>query len=302
MAKKKDSKTTSKDLKQKIKEIAKPSIPLGNKEKPVEKSDVKKYPTLKFKSEREIAMDFAQKIYQKFDKLIKSVVLFGSSTKHTTTPGSDIDIIIIIDDASIQFDDKLVVWYREELGNIIRGNPYKKDLHINTIKLTTWWNDLFRGDPVVLNVIRYGDVLLDFGGFFNPFKILLQEGKIKPTPESIYTTLNRVPGHIARSKMAEISGIEGCYWAMVESAQALLMTVKVLPPSPEHIPLLLKEHFVDKKLMKLNYVTDFSEIYEMHRKVMHGEIRDIGGNVIDRWQEKAEIFFQLCMKIIKEII
>ena len=150
----------------------------GDNETVNNKKDVKKYPTLNLRNERDIAMDFAQKAYMKFDKMIKSIVLFGSSAKATNVSGSDIDIIIIIDDATIRFDEKLIVWYREEIEKIVFENPYSKDLHLNTVKLTTWWEDLVRGDPTVINIIRYGDVLIDFGGFFNPLKILLQEGRI----------------------------------------------------------------------------------------------------------------------------
>ncbi len=76
-----------------------------------------KTPTLQLKSERDIAMDFAQKAYTKFDKMIKAVVLFGSAAKHTNVVGSDIDIIIILDNAitamtgmqkSLAVDEKLV--------------------------------------------------------------------------------------------------------------------------------------------------------------------------------------------------
>src|SRR3989344_1791159 len=229
-------------------------------DKKILKNISKNYPTLNLKTEWDIAMDFAQKVYQKFDKLVKSIVLFGSAVKHTDVIGSDIDVIIIVDDASVMFDEKLILWYREELADIVRQNPYKQELHINTIKLTTWWQDLSRGDPVVINIIRYGEVLIDFGGFFNPLKILLQDGKIKATPESIYTCLNRVPFHITRSKQSEISSVEGCYWAMVDSAQALLMAINLLPPSPEHIALLLKENFVDKGLLKIKYVVDFRDL------------------------------------------
>lgn len=277
------------------------------KNKPKEKTSVKRFsakqiPTLQLKNERDIAMDFAQKVYTKFDKLVKTVVLFGSSVKHTNTVGSDIDIVIIIDNATIKFDEKLVMWYREELGKIIQSNPYKKDLHINTVTLTTWWNDLTRGDPTVVNIIRYGDVLIDFGGFFSPLKALLEQGKIKPTPEAIYTCLNRVPNHIRLSKQAEISAIEGSYWAMVDTAQALLMSIRILPPSREHIAILLKENFVDKNLLKLKYVTDFRDLHNLHTKVMHGEIKDIDGSIIDAWQNKSEAFFNVAMKIIEEII
>ncbi len=261
-----------------------------------------KFPSLKLKTERDIAMDFAEKAYERFDKLIKSIILFGSQTKSTNVAGSDIDIILVIDDATTRFDETLIAWYREELGKLIQSNPYKKDLHINTVKLTTWWIDLTRGDPTVINIIRYGEPLIDFGGFFKPLKILLQEGRIKTTPEATFTCLNRVPGHIARSRLAEISAIEGCYWAMVDSAQALLMSVKVLPPSPEHIALLLKQHFVDRKLLRMKYVTDFKELYDLHKRIVHGNIRNLDGKIIDGWQERAEEFFKIVLSIIDNII
>lgn len=270
--------------------------------KPVKPAVLKNFPTLKLKSERDIAMDFSAKVYEKFDRLIKATVLFGSYARNNATTGSDIDIIILVDDASVRFDEELIVWYREELGKIIESNPYKRDLHINTMKLTTWWNDLMKGDPVVINILRYGETLIDSGGFFNPLKILLQEGKINITPEAIYTILNRVPDHIIRSKISEMGSIEGSYWAIIESAQALLMSIKILPPSPEHITILLKEHFVDKGLLKMKYITDIRDIYDLHRKIIHGEVRDIDGRIVDDWQDKAENFFKVVLNLIDEIV
>lgn len=264
--------------------------------------DFKNFPTLKLKSERDIAMDFSAKVFQKFDKIIKATVLFGSQARYTNITGSDIDIIIIIDDAAVKFDEELIAWYREELGKIIESNPYKRDLHINTVKLTTWWSDLIKGDPTIINILRYGEALIDIGGFFNPLKILLQEGRIKLTPESIYSILSRIPSHIMRSRMSKMNSIEGCYWAMIESSQALLMAINVLPPSPEHITVLLKQHFVDKNLLKIKYVTDIKDIYDLHRKIIHGEVKDLNGKIIDEWQIKSEDFYKVVLKIIEEII
>ena len=270
--------------------------------KKITKKDVKNFPSLRLKTPRDIAMDFAEKLVKKFDKLIKAVVLFGSTAKNKAITGSDIDIIIIIDDATIRFDEGFILWYREELGKLIQKNPYKKDLHINTVKLTTWWDDLSKGEPTIINILRYGEVLIDVGGFFIPFKILLQDGRIRPTPEAIYTVLNRAPDHIMRSKIAELSSIEGCYWAFVESAQAILMAVKVLPPSPEHIPILLKQNFVDKKLLHKKYIADFQNLYDLHRRIIHGEIKNIEGKIIDEYQEKSEDFFKVTVKIMNSIL
>lgn len=268
----------------------------------IKKSSSTDIPSLKLLSEQDIALDFATKVYQQFNKLIKSIILFGSTVKQTAISSSDIDIIIIIDDAAVQWDQELIAWYREELGKLIRANPYRKELHINTVKLTTWWQDLMRGDPVVINILRYGESLIDFGGFFNPLKIMLQEGKINSTPEAIYTCLQRAPQHLARSKAAELGSVEGIFWAMVDSAHALLIASKVLPPSPEHIPILLKENFVDKGLLKMKYVVWYRDLYVLHRKIVHGDLTDIKGMEIDDWQARADEFINVMADLIKQII
>lgn len=268
----------------------------------INKVTQEKYPTLKLINEKEIAEDFGTKVYKKFDKMVKSIILFGSQAKNTAVSGSDIDIIIIVDDASISWDQELTAWYREELGKIIQSNPYKKELHINSIKLSTWWQDLINGDPVVVNILRFGEAIIDFGGFYTPLKVLLQQGKIRSTPEAIYTALQRTPDHLARSRGAELSAIEGLYWAMVDSAQAALMADKKTPPSPEHISIMLKESFVDSGKLKMKYIIMFRDLYILHRKIVHGEIMNIKGQEIDDWHARSEDFVREMTHLINEIV
>ena len=256
----------------------------------------------KIMNDREIAMDFATKVHEKFNHLIKASILFGSQARGNAGAGSDVDIIFIIDDAAVKWDMELIAWYREELGKMVTRSTYPRELHVNTMKLTTWWEDLLAGDAVVLNVIRYGQVLIDVGGFFNPLKILLQKGKMKGTVESVYTALQRVPVHLARSKAAKLGTIEGVYWAMIDAAQAALITTGKLPPSPDHVPQLLKETFVDTKMTKLEYASAIRDIYNLHKKIIYHEIIDIPGNEIDKWQRTAEMFLQEMTRLIDLMI
>lgn len=272
---------------------------INNQKKPFDK---KKISTIELKSEHDIAMDFAIRTYKKFDKVIKSVVLFGSVAKQETVAGSDIDIVIILDDVSIKWDQELIAWYREELDRLIRTNPYNRSLHINTVKLSTWWEDLIRGDPVVINMIRYGEAMLDTGGFFNPLKYLLLEGKIKPSPEAIYVSLQRAPIHLARSKTAILNSIEGLYWAMVDSAHAALIAINVLPPSPEHLAVDLRDNFVSKGKLKIKYVQWYRDLLNLHKQVSHGKIRDIKGADIDVWQDRSREFVEVMTKLVQEIV
>jgi len=293
MTKKKKAVVKKKVVKKFIKQSSKPKINnVGSKD----------YPSLDLRTDFEVASDFATKVYQRFDKIIKSVIMFGSTVKQKTVAGSDLDIIIILDDVSIKWDEELVAWYREELEKLLKKNPYQTEIHINTIKLSTWWQDLIRGDPVVLNVIRDGRSLIDFGGFFEPLKYLLYEGKIRSSPEAIYSLLQRAPAHITRSKLSELNSIEGLYWSMVDSAQAALISAHIDPASPEHIPIDLKENFVDNGRLKMKYVVWYRDLLYLHKKIIHGQITDIKGEEIDEWQKRAEEFFQEMIRIVKELV
>ena len=265
------------------------------------KKESEEKPTLKLASDQDIAMDFATKVYKKMSTLVKCIVLFGSSAKGTSSLQSDIDIVIIIDDAAVQWDDELIAWYREELGKTIKQNPYTKALHINTVRLTTWWIEMMRGEPVVINIIRWGVPLIDFGGFFTPLKSLLMQGKIKGSPEMIYITLGRAPAHMLRAKSAMFNALEAVYWAFVDSSHSALIAAKQSPPSPEHIPALLRQSLIDKGLLKSKYLDWYREIYTLTHRALRGEINDVKGSDIQIWRERADEYVREMAIVVKKL-
>ena len=255
-----------------------------------------------FRTDKDIAMDFATKVHRTFDHLIKATILFGSQTTGEVKAGSDIDMVILIDDAAINWDLELTSWYREELAKIISEQDYGRDLHINTIRLTTWWRDLLHGDPIVLNILRHGQVLIDLAGFFNPLKALMMQGKIHATPEAVYAALQRSPQHLTRSKLAMLGAVEGVYWCMVEAAQASLITLGKLPPSPEHVTKMLHENFVETGILKSEYVKWYRDIYILHKQIAHGEIKHVDAKEIEAWQNRAEDFMKTLVNVIDKLI
>jgi len=260
------------------------------------------FPTMNILEDYNIALDFATKSYEKFGKVIKSIILFGSSTKKKAVKGSDVDIIFIVDDCSVLWDQELIAWYREELGKLIKANPYRKPLHINTVKLSTWWDEMLRGEPVIINIIRYGQPLIDFGGFFNPLKVLLMQGRIKSTPESIYIMLQRAPVHLARTRMALLNSIEGMYWTMVDSSHAALTAAKQVPPSPEQVPQYLKEVFVNSKMLDPKYVAWYQELYNLMHSILHNTRRDVRAVEIEMWQQRTDLFLREMAKLVDKVI
>jgi predicted nucleotidyltransferase len=290
MVKKKRSKDLLKD-KSKIREVR------SNAKK--QASQVS--PTLSLSNEQDIAADFANKVYKHIGKPIKSIILFGSAAKGISAPKSDIDIVIVIDDASIEWDDELVAWYREELGNLIKANPYTKPLHINTVRLTTWWQEMMRGEPVVLNIIRWGVPLIDFGGFFSPLKHLLIQGRLKGTPEMIYITLGRAPSHMIKSKISMLNSLEAVYWAFVDASHSALIAAKHSPPSPEHIPAAMREALVERGIINKKYLEWYKEIYALTHRAIRGEITDIRGEAVQLWRDRADEFIREMAVAVKKL-
>lgn len=264
--------------------------------------ETNKIPTMKIISDRDIAMDFSVKVYKKFQKLVKSIIYFGSSAKQETKPNSDIDLVILIDDVSISWNEELISTYREELSKIVQTNPYIKSLHINTVKLSTWWKDLMIGDPVVLNVLRYGEALIDDGGFFAPQKALLLAGKIKPTPEAIYNLLERVPVHMNRARVSYSNIVDAYYWACLDSSHAAIMSANITPPSPEHIVDILEENFVRKKMLSRKFVDTYLDVYSLMKDLSHGNITRVPGKTLDDLKEKTESFISEMVKLSERII
>jgi predicted nucleotidyltransferase len=257
------------------------------------KTSVKKKSILE--TDYDIAYDFSMKAYKQFKEVIKSIVLFGSVAEGKVKKGSDIDLVIIIDDCTIDWDQELIAWYREELGKLVAAQSYKKELHINTVTLSAFWEEVKIGDPIAINVIRYGQPLVDFGGYFAPLKILLAKGKIRPTPEAIYTTLRRSPLHISRAKFNIVSSIENLYWAMVDSAHAALMAMGQVPPSPEHVGDLLNVIFVSKKKLNKKYISWFEEMHVLAHDVIHGNVKHLKGEIIDKYMDRT-IEFEKVMR------
>jgi len=235
----------------------------------------------------DVSYGFAKKVFELFPGLIKSVVLFGSVMKATMTKHSDIDILVIMDDTAITPSRKFVDWYNLELANLIRKSDPR--IHINTVTLTAFWENVKTGEPVVINVLRYGIPLIDTG-YFEPLQYLLRNGRIRPTDEAVYNALTRSPWHLTRANARILSSIVDLYWVMIDAAHAALMKHGAVPPSPEHVEKLLISTFVDKKLLDKKYVGYYRELWYASKAIIHGELLRGSGADFDRYRMMAEEF------------
>lgn len=254
------------------------------------------------KEQFDIARDFASRVYKEFGAFIKALILFGSTTK---TPKmakeADIDVLIIIDDVSVNLSRDLVQTYRIIVEKILTNMKDGERLHIQSMKLSSFWEYVRAGDPVAINVLRYGLALVDTG-IFDPLQALLDNGRIRPTRESVYTYFTMAPASVSRSKEHILSAMVDLYWASVDAAHAALMCLGETPPSPDHVADMLDERMVRKGLLKSRYARIMRNNYNVFKQIIHRQVKEVEGKEYDHFKAETIDFVNEMRKFIEKRI
>ncbi|MFH1174931.1 MAG: nucleotidyltransferase domain-containing protein [archaeon] len=243
-----------------------------------------------------IATSFAKEIKKEMHQLIKEVILFGSTARRKEHHG-DIDVLVIIDDVSLNFTEELVQTYRIILYKIV--SKISKHLHVTSMKLTSFWEYVRAGDPVAINILRDGVALIDVG-FFDPLKLLLLQGRIRPSKEAIFSYYSRAPITLTNSKWHILQATLDLYWAVIDSAHAALMTIGEVPASPAHVHDLLNEKLVRAGLLQKKYAFVMKNFYDLSKAITHNEITDISGEQYEHYLAEAKDFVSRMEEFVKK--
>ncbi|MFH1210811.1 MAG: nucleotidyltransferase domain-containing protein [archaeon] len=254
------------------------------------------------KEEFDIARDFAGRVYKEFGPFIKSLVLFGSvAKKEKLAKEADIDVLIVIDDVSINLTRDLVQTYRIIVEKVLSDMKDGERLHIQSMRLSSFWEYVRAGDPVAINILRYGMALIDTG-IFDPLQSLLDNGRIRPTKESIYNYFTMAPASVGRSRDHILSAMVDLYWASVDAAHAALMCLGEIPPSPDHIADMLDEKMVRRGLLKGKYSKIMRDNYLVFKQIVHRQVKDVEGREYDVYRERTVAFVNEMRKFIEKRI
>lgn len=245
----------------------------------------------------ETARKFARLLYNEFGTFIRGLVLFGSTVKSPTSPKKDIDILIILDDVRVKFSRELVETYRIITEKVV-SNVDPQRLHIQSMKFTSFWEYVRAGDPVAINILRSGVALIDTG-FFDPLQILLEQGRIRPSEESIYTYFTMAPASLSRSQQHLLTATVDLYWAAIDAAHAALMKAGEIPPSPEHVADLLERRLVKEGHINRKYADVMRELYVLFKKIVHRDLKSISGKEYDKYCELTTSFVKGMQKYLQ---
>ena len=248
----------------------------------------------------DVAYKFAIRTNKEFGTFIRAITLFGSAAKNTEKKESkerDIDILVVIDDVRLEITEELAQTYRIMIEKII--SDISPRLHITTLKLTSVWEYARAGDPVIINILRDGVNIIDTG-FFEPLQILLKQGRIRPTPESVWNYFVRAPTSLHNANWHILKAISDMYWAVIDSAHAALMKIREIPTSPEKVAEMMKEKLVAPGVIEKKYPKIMEEFYDISKKIQRGEIKRLTGLDYDKYYAKAKDFVERMQRFIEK--
>jgi len=236
-----------------------------------------------------VAKEFTKKVLDKYDGMIKCVVMMGSAVRGEFKPKSDIDIFVVVDDVTYDLDKEKVEKINEEMEEIAKKISERISLH-PCHTLTEFWDYARVGHPIIYNFIKEGIALYDTG-FFIPIKRLLEMGKIPTTREAVENYMENAPKRLMRARTVKLLMLaEDCYYAILNTAQAVLMFMGLPPPVPSKAYQEVRKHLVKPGILEPQYAEWLKEIIEIRKKIEHKELTEVSGAFVDEWLDRAEKF------------
>ncbi|MBI5797666.1 hypothetical protein HZA98_02050 [Candidatus Woesearchaeota archaeon] len=244
---------------------------------------------------------------KKFEKYVVSYIAVGSLFRGDAAP-NDIDVAIVIDDTDVKKMSRFEL--RDKLRAIIINMGYdaseitgvRAQFHIQTYILTDFWENVKDANPVIFTMLRDGVPLYD-RGVFMPWKLLLQMGRIKPSPEAIDMNMEVGDKLIDRTKQKLLSVVgEDLFYAVMNPTQAALMLYGIPPPTPKEAVKLMEEIYVKKeKLLEKKYVDILEKIRKTFKAIEHGELKEVSGKDIDKLLSDCKDYLERIKKLFSEI-
>lgn len=243
------------------------------------------------------ARKFSERLYKEFGEFVKAIVLFGSAAKKEKK-ASDIDLLVILDDVRVNMNEELTQTYRIILQKVVSDTEPER-LHIQTMKFTSFWEYVRAGDPVAINILRYGLALIDTN-FFDPLQALLDQGRIRPSEEAIATYFAMAPASMHRAKQHLLSAGVDLYWATIDSAHAVLMYNGNIPPSPDHVAEIMEKTLVKDKRISKKSVDTMRDMYNLFKDITHRKRLELTGKEYDAYKIRVQDFVKEMDEIVKK--
>lgn len=213
---------------------------------------------------------FVQNVLARFTT-IKTVCLIGSKRAGTQEEGSDLDILVLVDDTE-PVDKDYMTRIIKKIGSMINSS-----IHCQVLYLKEFWRYLSEGSPITFTMIRDSTIYYDVG-FFETLQRLVRSGTLKPKPQAVQHQLDiakqliKITHHSVHKGL--INNLEG---AIVSSTQSLLMEMGVEPPAPKQVPVYIKRFLVDREIIADEYYGIARKVIQTFKDIEHNKRPQLSG-------------------------
>lgn len=245
------------------------------------------------KEDLDLAYKYAKYLYKEMGDFIKAIILH--STKKESLP--QLKILVIVDDVSFEISSEMIESYRIISEKII--DKISSSFVVKTMKLSSFWEYVKVGDPLMVNLLREGVSLIDTG-FFEPVQHLLALGKIRPTDESVWTYFYRSPQTMQNAKYHVLAAMIDLYWASSNISHAALMKLEIIPPSPEHLADFVKNHLAVKGIVTQKQADLVASLYHISRMILHKKMNAMDGANYDVYRKATIDYVETVRKFVEK--
>lgn len=241
-----------------------------------------------------LAQQFATRLHEEAKGLVKEIIFFGSANRKDSLfeemYSHDIDVLVIFDDGVFIINPELIETYRVISTNIAMS--VSRRLHINTIKLSAFWEYAIHGDPIIVNILREGVPLVN-AGIFETLQNLLDKKMIPPSKECLWAYYMRSPETLRSAKWHLLQATTDLYWAVMNAAHAALISISIVPNTPEHAISLVKEHFVKPSLMHKSHFLTIGKLWKIEKQIAEQKFTLTGYDYDILFKEAKEVVIAL---------
>lgn len=252
------------------------------------------------KGDHVVATKFAAELQKELGTFLREVIFFGSAARRSATLeavyGHDIDVLVIIDDLKRPVTQELVEAYRIITENI--ANNTSTRLHINTLKISAFWEYLNQGDPIALNILRDGIPILETG-FVKPLQALYARGQIRPSKENIHAYFLKAPQTIQGAKWHMLQATIDLYWAALDITHANLLMHDLVPNSPNQAYHMLSTHLAKQGFSRA-HASLLKNLKQTTDKILDRSLKEISGKQYDQLHKATEEYLEFSKKWIAD--
>jgi len=261
---------------------------------------IKSKPGLLKTSDIKLVYDFAGKLASKefLGGFVQGIVLFGSVMRDEAKKGSDLDILVILDDVSNEITSEMAGAYSLTVGSLLAKLNAHDKIHLTTLGIIRFWDGVRNGDPVITSIIRSGKAIVDTG-FFTPLKAMLAKGMIKPTREAVVSHLRMAQSLLRNQAVYFKRSVSDFYWAVMDAAHAVIMHAGEETTHPRNVSKVFRK-VAPKVGLSVKLAPTIDYFLKLMKGMANGEKHEFTGRQVDELKKKAKAFVKSVKNVIEK--